>query len=89
MSESGPLHIEVPEELADEIRQAVDAGEYESATDVISDALRQWRASRPLDPREADYVRRAWREGKASGVAGELDMRRIMAEARAKFEAKR
>ncbi len=54
------------------------AGRYASATDVIRSGLRL------LEEREAklEGLRQALAEGEASGISGELDMKRIKQDAR-------
>lgn len=87
MAEIEQLSIALPESMADAVRRAVEAGEYASASEVIRDALRLWEARRQLRERDLDVLRKAWDEGKASGRAGPLDVRQLIAEERAKLDA--
>jgi antitoxin ParD1/3/4 len=80
------LSIALPAPMADAVRKAVDAGEYASASEVIRDALRLWEARRHLRARDVDVLRRRWDEGKASGRAGPLDIKRLIAEERTKLK---
>ena len=88
MAEFEHLSIALPAPIADAVRRAVEAGEYASANEVISDALRLWEAHRHLDNHDLEVLRRCWDEGKSSGRAGPLDIRRLIAEERAKLEAR-
>ncbi len=86
MDEIERLSIALPTPMADAVRRAVEAGEYASTSEVISDALRLWESRRDLRERDLEVVRQRWDEGKASGRAGAIDIKRIIAEARAKLE---
>ena len=86
MAEIERLSIALPAPMADAVRRAVDAGEYASTSEVIRDALRLWEARRHLRERDIETVRQRWDEGKASGRAGRLDIKRIMAEERANLK---
>jgi antitoxin ParD1/3/4 len=76
------MTIVVPGPMAAQIRSAVTAGEYASASEVVRDAMRLWSGRRELRRDEILALRQAWDEGKDSGNAGPLDMRQIMSEAR-------
>ncbi len=78
MADIERLSIALPAPMADSVRQAVEAGEYASASEVIRDALRLWESRRQLREQDIERLRRRWDEGKASGVAGPLDMKAII-----------
>jgi len=82
MAEIERLSVALPAPMADAVRRAVDAGEYASASEVIRDALRLWESRRQLRERDLEVLRQRWDEGKASGRAGPLDIKRIIAEER-------
>jgi antitoxin ParD1/3/4 len=72
------LSISVTGEHAQLIEQAVASGDYASSSEVIRDALRDWRLKRVLGS--------LWDEGILSGTADEREtMADIKAEARAGF----
>ena len=87
MADIERLSIALPAPMADSVRRAVEEGEYASTSEVIRDALRLWESRRQLREHDAEILRRRWDEGKASGRAGPLDIKRVMAEERAKFKA--
>jgi len=89
MAEIERLSIALPAPMADAVRRAVEAGEYASTSEVIRDALRLWEARRDLRERDLEVLRQRWDEGKASGRAGPLDVRRVIAEERAKLKGAR
>jgi antitoxin ParD1/3/4 len=73
--------------MAAQIRAAVAAGEYASTSEVVREAVRLWSSRRQLRHEEIEALRRAWDRGKASGVAGPLDMKAIIREAKAEMQA--
>jgi antitoxin ParD1/3/4 len=88
MAEIERVTIALPEPMAAAVRAAVEAGEYASTSEVFRDALRLWEARRELRIRDAEMLRQRWDVGKASGLAGEVDVARLVAEEKAK-KAKR
>ncbi|HEY2136977.1 MAG TPA: type II toxin-antitoxin system ParD family antitoxin [Xanthobacteraceae bacterium] len=84
MAEIERLTIALPEPMAERVRAAVEAGEYASTSEVLRDALRLWEARRELRARDAELLRQRWDTGKASGLAGEVDVPRLVAEEKAK-----
>ena len=89
MAEIERLSIALPAPMADAVRRAVEAGEYASTSEVIRDALRLWESRRHLRERDLEVLRQRWDEGKASGRAGPLDIKRVIAEERAKLKGAR
>jgi antitoxin ParD1/3/4 len=89
MADIERLSIALPVPMADAVRRAVEDGEYASASEVIRDALRLWESRRELRERDLEVLRRRWDEGKASGRAGPLDIRGLVAGERAKLKKTR
>jgi antitoxin ParD1/3/4 len=88
MAQIERLSIALPTPMADAVRQAVEAGEYASTSEVIRDALRLWESRRELRERDLAVLRERWDAGKASGIAGPLDIKRVMKEERKKLGGK-
>ena len=65
--------------MADQLKAAVEAGEYASTSEAVCDAVRLWGDRR----QDIEKLRRAWDEGKASGSAGPFHVAEIIAEAKA------
>ena len=84
MAQIERLSIALPTPMADAVRQAVEAGEYASTSEVIRDALRLWESRREFRERDLAVLRERWDAGKASGVAGPLDVKRLIKEERSK-----
>lgn len=87
MSKVEKISIALSPELIDVIRKAVEAGGYASTSEVIREALRDWRLRQSLREAEVASLRQAWDDGIASGVARPLDMNKIKTAARRKLEA--
>jgi antitoxin ParD1/3/4 len=77
--------ITLSPELAAAVDQAVAAGEYASASEVIRDALRDWKDKRDLLGYTVEELRRLYQEGLDSGPGRFVSMEEIKAEARARF----
>ena len=67
MSTVEKLSIALTPEMAKEVRTAVDSGEYASSSEVIRDALRDWRQKRSLQAQEINELRGLWQAGIKSG----------------------
>jgi antitoxin ParD1/3/4 len=65
------LSIALPTEMAIVVRQAVEAGEYSSQSEVVRDALRDWTYKRNLRAQGLQELRRAWLEAVADDSDGE------------------
>ena len=70
------VQVMLPEELDAEVAAAVEAGEYASASHVITDAVAAWSAGRHLDSSlDREELRRLWLEGLESGPGRNIDRR--------------
>ena len=68
------ISIALPPEMVAQVRQAVEAGEYASSSEVVRDALRDWSEKRNLRQQGLEELRELWRQAldkKAPGVAME------------------
>lgn len=83
------MTVVVPEPMAETIHAAIAAGEYASVSEVVRDAMRLWNERRAVRAEELRLLRDAWDTGRASGIAGPLDMTAIIAEARDDADAVR
>jgi len=74
------ISIALPKEMVDDIRYAVDSGQYASASEVVREAVREWKGppkKRPFPPgypiaRNIEDLRRMVQEGLDSADRGEL-----------------
>ncbi len=76
------LSIALTPEMAKEVRMAVKSGEYASSSEVIREALRDWRRKRALMDQEIEELRGMWREGVESGKGRYGSMEEIKQAAR-------
>ena len=88
------ISIALPKEMVDDIRYAVDSGQYATTSEVIREAVREWRGKeRPFPPkypfaRNLDELRRMVQEGLDSADRGELiPAEKVYAAARARIRA--
>jgi len=85
MPEIERLTITMPPELAAVVKQAVEAGDYASISEVVRAALRDWKLKRALQLEELAALKAAIDKGLADVAAGRLndfDTDRIIARGR-------
>ncbi len=71
------VSISLPHELLESVHEAVDSGQYGSASEVVREALREWKQRQSLRQLEIERLRRLWQEGIDSGPARPLDFEDI------------
>jgi len=76
------LSIALTPEMAAIVRQCVESGEYASSSEVIREALRDWKLKRSLQQNELAELRSLWRAGLESGPGRLADMNATKAKAR-------
>jgi antitoxin ParD1/3/4 len=76
------LSIALTPEMAAVVRQCVESGEYASGSEVIREALRDWKLKRSLQHNEISELRSLWQTGLESGSGRFTDVDAIKAEAR-------
>ena len=85
MAEIERLTITLPAEMAALVRGAVHEGDYASSSEVVREALRDWRAKRALKLHELEALKAEINRGLADLAAGrvqEFDAERIIARGR-------
>jgi antitoxin ParD1/3/4 len=88
MAQVEKLTIALTPEMAGSVRHAVHSGEYASASEVISEAVREWQERRSLLGFTVDGLRALAEEGRDSGPAALTSIDEIKTEARRRFAAK-
>jgi antitoxin ParD1/3/4 len=83
------LSIALTPEMAALVREVVEAGDYASSSEVVREALRDWKRKRSLERQELDELRRLWDEGLKSGPGRLEDLEAIKANARRRLEKRR
>ena len=86
MSTIEKISIALTPDLASLVRNAVTDGYYASTSEVIREALRDWKIKQSLNARSTTQLRALWQEGIDSGSAGTLNMEEIKQEARKQYE---
>ena len=81
------VSIALTPEMAAVVRQAVESGEYASNSEIVREALRDWKLKRALQQQEVEELRRLWQEGLHSGPSRFAGMADLKAEARRRLEA--
>ena len=72
--------------MAATVRDAVNSGEYVSTSEVVREALREWKLRHSLRWEEIEQLRNSWQEGIDSGPGRFANMDAIKAEARRRAE---
>ena len=81
--------IALTPDLATLVRQAVETGDYASTSEVVRDALRDWKMKRALQQQQIEEIRRLWSEGINSGPGRFSGIEEIVQEARKRFDPER
>ena len=76
------MTIALTREMAGFVRNAVETGEYASTSEVIRDAVREWKERRDLLGYTVEELRSLVQEGLESGPSEHASMNEIKAEAR-------
>jgi antitoxin ParD1/3/4 len=82
MSNVQKVSVALTPEFMALLKEAVDTGEYTSASEVIRDALRYWKQCRTSQRLSVDELRQLWDEGIASGPGRLKSIQAIKKEAR-------
>ena len=81
------VSIALTPEMAAVVRQAVESGDYASNSEIVREALLDWKLKRALRQQEVEELRRLWQEGLHSGPSQFAGMADLKAEARRRLEA--
>jgi antitoxin ParD1/3/4 len=82
MSNVQKVSVALTPEFMALLKEAVDTGEYTSASEVIRDALRHWKQRRATEEMGIEELRRLWQDGIASGPGRFKSIDEIKREAR-------
>ncbi|HWE98513.1 MAG TPA: type II toxin-antitoxin system ParD family antitoxin [Caulobacteraceae bacterium] len=82
MSHVSKISVALTPEMAALVSQAVESGEYATSSEVIREALREWKQRRNFLQHEREHLQQLWAEGIASGPGRFENMAAIKAEAR-------
>jgi antitoxin ParD1/3/4 len=82
MSNTTKANVTLRHEQAALVSEVVDSGEYDSAEDVVAEALTLWRQDRMNRQQQIEGLQTLWDEGKASGQTASVDFAELRREAR-------
>ena len=71
------ISVALPAEMAALLDRAVKSGEYASVSEVVREALRDWKRLQELRSIEIEELRRLWREGRDSGAGTKFTSERV------------
>ena len=77
------VSVALTPDMVAEVRAAVEGGDYGSISEVVRDALRDWRLRRKIESLETEELRRLIAEGIDSGPG--LDAGAVFARLSARF----
>lgn len=86
LSKVSKVSVALTPEMNELVQQAVASGDYASGSEVIREALREWKLRRTLKQHEQSELRSMWAEGLASGPGRFGDIEDIKREARRRLE---
>jgi antitoxin ParD1/3/4 len=85
MSNIEKISVALPHDMVEAIREAVDSGDYATTSEVIRDAVRDWRLKRRVEAMDMEELRRLVQEGIDSGPSIPAD--EVFAKVRARLGA--
>ena len=80
------ISVALTAEMAATVRDAVNSGEYVSTSEVVREALREWKLRHSLHREEVEELRKSWQDGLSSGPGRFANMEAIKAEAKRRAE---
>lgn len=83
------ISVALPTDMANLVRRAVETGDYASSSEVIREALREWKARRVTRAEAMAEMRNLWEEGIASGPTEDLDIAAIKRRGRQRLQSSR
>ncbi len=88
MSNVAKISVALTPELNDLVQQAVAVGDYATTSEVIREALREWKLRRSLRQHAVAELQQLWDEGLQSGPGQLSGMADIKQEARRRLAAR-
>jgi len=87
MSSAEKMSITLTPELAAMINEAVATGNYASTSEVIREALRDWRVKQMVRQQQIHEIRQLWNEAVQSGPGRFRDIEELIQEAERRFHS--
>jgi antitoxin ParD1/3/4 len=86
MPNTEKMSITLTPELATMVNEAVATGNYASISEVIREALRDWRSKQMLRQQQLQEIRRLWDEGIQSGPGRYHNVEELIQEAERRYQ---
>jgi antitoxin ParD1/3/4 len=80
------ISVALPPEMVAQLREAVETGEYASSSEVVREALRDWRHKRQLQQNGIAELRQLWQVARAEKGPG-LDPGEVLDGLERKYQA--
>jgi antitoxin ParD1/3/4 len=80
------ISIALPPEMVATVRQAVNAGEYASSSEVIREALRDWKDKRNLRQEGLEHLRQLWKQALEDDTPG-VEAEDVLARLEKKYQS--
>jgi antitoxin ParD1/3/4 len=87
MPNTEKMSITLTPELAAMVNEAVATGNYASISEVIREALRDWRTKQMIRQQQLQEIRRLWDEGIQSGPGRYHNVEELIQEAERRYQA--
>lgn len=81
------MSITLTPELAEMVNKAVETGDYASTSEVIREALRDWRLKQLARQQQIQTIRQLWDEGIQSGPGRFHNIDELIQEAERRYQA--
>lgn len=82
------ISIALTQDMAQTVRKAVESGEYATSSEVVREALRDWKQKRDVTRAGVEELGRLWAEGVVSGRSAHTDIEAVIAEAKRRASKK-
>ena len=89
MSDIHKVSVALTGEQIAALKDAVEAGEYATTSEIVREAIRDWQFKHELRQKDLKRLRQLWNEGVASGPAKPLDFGQLRREARQRVTTRR
>jgi antitoxin ParD1/3/4 len=89
MSNVEKISVSLTPEMAAVVRGAIESGDYASGSEVIREALREWKMKRTLQAQSIDKIRALWTQGIESGKGQFQSADKLKEEARKRLQEKK
>ncbi len=83
------ISVALPTDMVNLVRRAVDTGDYASNSEVIREALREWKARRATRAEAIARLRKLWDDGVSSGPSDDLNIPALKQRGRQRLRSSR